>query len=132
MRTDISHLPEQIQTELATIVQFLSSPKKVDELPFHYNHYRVRHIILHGCFTEDHWQPDTEMRPNEITYRYNIMVIISFNEDGLANSLNNVETELNESGKLSFPVSLHVCTHKKMNRKLESGYFAYDQVPTQG
>ncbi len=42
-----------------------------------YTPSRIRHIILHGCFTEDHWTLDSTLRPAERAYSYNLMVIVS-------------------------------------------------------
>ena len=129
MRNDITHLPKQIRMDLEYITTFLlGQTHEIHLRP--QNGARIRYIVLHGCFTEDHWQPDTELRPAEVSYRYNLLVIISKNLPEIHTRLQEAVNQLNQSDKVGFPVSIQVDTHGRTNRKLEDGYLAYDRIQT--
>jgi len=131
MRNDITHLPKQIRMDLEYITTFLlGQTHEIHLRP--QNGARIRYIVLHGCFTEDHWQPDTELRPAEVSYRYNLLVIISKNLPEIHTRLQEAVNQLNQSDKVGFPVSIQVDTHGRTNRKLEDGYLAYDRIQTRG
>jgi len=133
MRTDITHLPLQVQTDLKFISEFLVKYTKTnrERTGRRETNSCIRYLLLHGCFTEDHWTPDTALRSDEIFYRYNIMVIISAHLYDIISSLENVVEQLNQSGKVSFPVSLQVIdTRGRIDQKLRNGYLAYDQIQT--
>ncbi len=68
-----------------------------------------------------------------MSYRYNIMVIISAHLYDIIHSLEYVVEQLNQSGKVSFPVVANVVdTRGQINQKLRNGYLAYDQIQTRG
>ena len=131
MRNDITHLPTQIRMDLEYITTFLLGQTHEIHLRLQKG-ARIRYIVLHGCFTEDHWQPDTELRSAEVSYRYTLIVIISKNLPEIHACLQDAVNQLNRSDRVSFPVSIQVDTHGRINRKLEDGYFAYDQIQTRG
>ena len=131
MRTTITHLPVQIQNDLRYITTFLLGQTNEIHLRLQ-NGARIRYIVLHGCFTEDQWQPDTELRPAEVSYRYNLIVIISKNLPEIHACLQEAVKQLNTSDKVSFPVSILVDTHGQINRKLGDGFLAYDQIQARG
>ncbi len=135
MRFTFTHLPAQVQSDLTHIAKFLVEETKVtDKSPYdRYTPSRIRHIMLHGCFTEDHWTAETVLRPDEVSYRYNIMVIVSAHLCDILPILERAIAQLNQSGELSFPVVAEIIDTKgRIDKKLRNGYLAYDQIQTRG
>ena len=133
MRTDITHLPSQVQTDLKFITTFLLKHVKtrLERTGRRQTNSCIRYLLLHGCFTEDHWQPDTELRSDEVSYRYNIMVIISAHLSDIIHSLEDAVAQLNQSGDVSFPIVTQIVdTPGRIGQKLKNGYLAYDQIQT--
>ncbi|MCF6216195.1 MAG: hypothetical protein L3J58_08470 [Emcibacter sp.] len=135
MRTSIAHLPSQVQNDLTYIAKLLVEQTIAnDKDPYRrYTPSRIRHIILHGCFTEDHWRPDTELRPDDRPFRYTLMVIVSAHLCDILCNLERAIEQVNQSGKVSFPVLLQVAdTRGRIDQRLRNGYLAYDQIQTRG
>jgi len=135
MKFSFTHLPAQVQSDLRHIADFLVEQTILsDKTPQHrYTPSRIRHIILHGCFTEDHWKPETEIRSDKVSNRYNIMVIISAHLCDILHILERAVAQLNQSGQLSFPVALQIADTKgRIDQKLRNGYLAYDHIQTKG
>lgn len=131
MRTTITHLPAQIQADLNVITEFLlDHTNEIDNRPK--NAPCIRYLVLHGCFTEDHWQPNTALCPDKEDYRYNLLVVISRNLPEILPALQETVEQLNQSGKVSFPVSIDADTGGRLNQKLMDGYLTYDHVQTRG
>ena len=134
MKFSLTHLPQQVQTDLRQIADFLVRRAVPTQAPRdRYTPSRIRHIILHGCFTEDHWTPDSKLRPGECAYSYNLMVIVSAHLGDILPSLKRAVAELNRSGKVRFPVRLGFADTKgRIDRKLRNGYLAYDEIQARG
>ncbi|WP_339865080.1 hypothetical protein [Paremcibacter congregatus] len=134
MKFSYTHLPEQVQNDLTHIAAFLVRQTIPAQDPHdRYTPSRIRHIILQGCFTEDHWTPDTILHPDVISYSYNLMVIVSAHLCDILPSLERAVEQLNQSGKVSFPVLLRFADTKgRIDRKLRNGYLAYDQIQVRG
>ncbi|WP_417624045.1 hypothetical protein [Paremcibacter congregatus] len=134
MKFSYTHLPEQIQNDLTHIAACLI--RRTIPTPATRNRYtpsRIRHIILHGCFTEEHWTPETALHPGESAYSYNLMVIVSAHLGDILAALENAVAELNQSGKISFPVRLRFADTKgRIDQKLRNGYLAYDRIQERG
>ncbi len=133
MRTSTTHLPLQVQADLTYITDYLITHTKtrLERTGRRQTNSCIRYLLLHGCFTEDRWQPDTELRSNEASYRYNIMVIISAHLYDIIDSLKNVVAQFNQSGKVIFPVSVQIAdTRGRISQKLRNGNLAYDQIQT--
>ena len=127
MRTSITHLPAQIQADLTYITEFL-----LQQTPVTSNKAsRIHYLILHGCFTEEDWQPETEVCP-EGPYRYNLLVLITKNRPEILPVLQKAVEQLNQSGKVTFPISIEVDTHKRLNQRLMDGYLTYDRIQDRG
>ncbi|WP_339865006.1 hypothetical protein [Paremcibacter congregatus] len=135
MKFSYTHLPEPIQNDLKHICDFLLEQTAVtNKSPYHrYTPSHIRHIMLHGCFTEDHWTPETVLRPDDVAYRYNIMVIVSAHLCDILPILERAIAQLNQSGDLSFPLMAEIIDTKgRIDQKLRNGYLAYDQIQTRG
>ena len=133
MRTSITHLPEQVRTDLDYITDFLvkNTKTRLERTGRRQTNSCIRYLLLHGCFTERDWKRDTELRSDEIFYSYNIMVVISAHLFDILNNLEKVVEQLNQSGKVSFPVITQVVDTKgRIDQRLRNGYLAYDQVQT--
>lgn len=100
MRTSITHLPDQIQNDLNQITAFL-----VKDYEFAARHgtsnkqncANITNIILHGCFIEDHWTPETKLHPADVSYSYNIMIIVTKILPDTLYQISEVEKRLNIS-----------------------------------
>ncbi|WP_417623227.1 hypothetical protein [Paremcibacter congregatus] len=134
MKFSLAHLPQQIQTDLRHIADFLVRRAVPTQDPRdRYTPSRIRHIILQGCFTEDHWTPDSTLRPTERAYSYNLMVIVSAHLCDILAPLKRAVAELNRSGEVGFPVRLGFADTKgRIDRKLRNGYLAYDEIQVRG
>ncbi len=134
MKFSYSHLPEPVRADLAHIASFLVRQTIPTQAPRdRYTPSRIRHIILHGCFTEDHWTPDTALHPDVTSYSYNLMVIVSAHLCDILPSLERAVAELNQSGKVRFPVRLGFADTKgRIDQKLRNGYLAYDRIQARG
>ena len=135
MKFSYTHLPEPIQNDLKHICDFLLEQTAVtNKSPYHrYTPSHIRHIMLHGCFTEDHWTPETILHPAEVSYRYNIMVIVSAHLCDILPILERAVEQLNQSGRLNYPVVAEIIDTKgRIDQKLRNGYLAYDQIQTRG
>ena len=133
MRTSITHLPAQVQADLTYITEYLITHTKtrLERTGRRQTSSCIRYLLLHGCFTEDHWKPDTELQPDAVSYCYNIIVIISAHLYDIMDSLENAVAQLNQSGKVIFPVSIQIAdTRGRISQKLRNGYLAYDQIQT--
>ena len=133
MRTSTTHLPAQVQADLTYITEYLITHTKtrLERTGRRQTNSCIRYLLLHGSFTEDHWKPDTELQPDAVSYRYNIMVIISAHLYDIIDSLEKAVAQLNQSGKVSFPVVTKVVdTRGRISQKLRNGYLAYDQIQT--
>ncbi|WP_339862522.1 hypothetical protein [Paremcibacter congregatus] len=135
MKFSYTHLPAQVQSDLKHICDFLLEQTAVtNKSPYHrYTPSHIRHIMLHGCFTEDHWTPETILHPAEVSYRYNIMVIVSAHLCDILPILERAVEQLNQSGRLNYPVVAEIIDTKgRIDQKLRNGYLAYDQIQTRG
>ncbi|NOZ37851.1 MAG: hypothetical protein GXP11_07265, partial [Gammaproteobacteria bacterium] len=133
MRTSTIHLPARVQADLTYITDYLITHTKtrLERTGRRQTNSCIRYLLLHGCFTEDRWKPDTELHPEEVPYTYNIMVIISAHLYDIIDSLEKAVAQLNQSGKVSFPVSVQIAdTRGRISQKLRNGYLAYDQIQT--
>ncbi|MCF6239176.1 MAG: hypothetical protein L3J79_10300 [Candidatus Marinimicrobia bacterium] len=131
MKTDITHLPKQIQNDLAYITEFLVKDYEVaasNGTSNKQNCANITNIILHGRFTEDDLKSDTELLPTEEASYYNILILVTkILPDSLYQVLA-VEKQINSSGELAYPVRLQMETVTKLNKLLKDGYLAYDQI----
>jgi len=133
MRTSTTHPPLQIQADLTYITDYLitHTKTKLERTGRRQTNSCIRYLLRHGYFTEDHWKPDTEVRSGEASYRYNIMVTISAHLSDIIGNLENAVAQLNQSSKVSFPVSVQIADTKgRISQKLRNGYLAYDQIQT--
>ena len=133
MRTSIAHLPSQVQKDLTYITEYLVTHTKtrLERTGRRQTNSCIRYLLLHGCFTEDHWKQDTELRSEETSYHYNIMVVISVQLYDIIGNLENAVAQLNQSGKVICPVSVQIADTKgRISQKLRNGYLAYDQIQT--
>ncbi len=135
MKFSYSHLPEQVQNDLKYIADFLVSYSIAhNKDPYRrYTPSRIRHIILHGCFTENHWTISSPLRPDEVSYSYNLMLVISAHLWDLLPILEEAVELINQSGKISFPlVTKIIDTKGRIDQKLRNGYLAYEQIQAKG
>tara|TARA_R110002073_G_scaffold9448_10_gene48119 strand:- start:3342 stop:4685 length:1344 start_codon:yes stop_codon:yes gene_type:complete len=134
MKFSLTHLPKPVQTDLTYIADFLVRQTiPVQDPHDRYTPSRIRHIILQGYFTEDHWTPKTILHPDVISYSYNLMVIVSAHLCDILPSLERAVEQLNRSGKVRFPVRLRFTDTKgRIDRKLRNGYLAYDEIQDRG
>ena len=135
MRNDITHLPTQVQNDLAYITEFLVKDYEVaasNGTSNKQNCANITNIILHGCFTEDHWQPDTELRPAEEVYSYNILITVTKILPDTFYQIQEVERQLNRSGEVEHSIELQIETVRKVNKLLKDGYLVYDQIRDRG
>ena len=135
MKFSYKHLPEQVQNDLKYIADFLVSYSIAhNKDPYRrYTPSCIRHIILHGCFTEDNWALDTPLRPDEVSYSYNLMLVISAHLWDILPILEEAVELINQSGKISFPlVTKIIDTKGRIDQKLRNGYLAYEQIQAKG
>ena len=135
MKFSYSHLPEQVRRDLKFISDYLVR-YSVTHNKCHHQRYTpscIRHIILHGCFTEDHWTLGKPLHPNEVSYSYNLMLVISAHLWDLLPILKEAVEKINRSGHISFPLVTKVIDTKgRIDQKLRNGYLAYEQIQTKG
>ena len=135
MKTDISHLPAQIQNDLIYITEFLVKDYEVaasNGTSNKQNCANITNIILHGRFTEDDLQSDTKLLPTEEASYYNILILVTKILPDSLYQIQAVEKQINTSGELAYPVRLQVETVTKLNKLLKDGYLAYDQIKERG
>jgi len=135
MKTDITHLPLQIQNDLAYITEFLVKDYEVapsNGTSNKQNCANITNIILHGRFTEDDLQSDTELCPTEEAYYYNILILVTKILPDSLYQIQAVEKQINSSSELGYPVRLQMETVTKLNKLLKDGYLAYDQIEERG
>ena len=136
MKTDITHLPTQIQNDLNYITEFLVKDYEVaasNGMSNKQNCANITNIILHGCFTEDHlYEEGTELRPAEVAYYYNILILVTKILPDSLYQIQAVEKQINISDELAYPVRLQIETVTKLNKLLKDGYLAYDQIEERG
>lgn len=136
MKTDITHLPAQIQNDLAYITEFLVKDYEVaasNGTSNKQNCANITNIILHGCFTEDHlYEEGAELRPAEAAYYYNILILVTKILPDTLYQVQAVERQINISGEIEYPVRLQIETVTKLNKLLKDGYLTYDQIEERG
>ncbi|MBL4801256.1 MAG: hypothetical protein JKY45_05125 [Emcibacter sp.] len=135
MRNDISHLPEEIQNDLNYISEFLVKDYEVSASngsSSKQNCANITNIILHGCFAEARWQPDTEVRPAEEVYSYKILILVTKILPDTIYQIQEVEGQLNRSGEVEHSVEVQIQTVRKVNKLLKDGYLVYDQIRDRG
>lgn len=136
MKTDITHLPEQVQNDLAYITEFLVKDYEVAAshgTSNKQNCANITNIILHGCFTEDHLYEDgAERQPTEGAYYYNILILVTKILPDSLYQIQAVEKQINSSGEVAYPVRLQIETVTKLNKLLKDGYLVYDQIEERG
>ena len=136
MKTDITHLPAQIQNDLAYITEFLVKDYEVaasNGTSNKQNCANITNIILHGCFTEDHlYEEGAELRPTEAAYYYNILILVTKILPDTLYQVQAVEKQINTSAEVAYPVRLQIETVTKLNKLLKDGYLAYDQIEERG
>jgi len=134
MKFSYSHLPEPVRADLAHIASFLVTHTIATRDPRdRYTPSRIRHIILHGCFTEEHWTSKSLLSPNESATSYSLMVIVSAHLEDILPAVERAVARLNRSGELRFPVVLRLCDTKgRIDQKLRHGYLAYDRIQERG
>jgi len=135
MKFSYKHLPEQVQNDLKYIADFLVSYSIAhNKDPYRrYTPSCIRHIILHGCFTEDNWALDTPLRPDEVSFSYNLMLVISAHLWDILPILEEAVKKINQSGKTLFPlVTKIIDTKGRIDQKLRNGYLAYEQIQAKG
>ena len=123
MRTDLNHLPEPKQRELAEIVRLIRAQAE------------VLHIILYGSYARGDWKEAKDLKPNRWSGHasdYDILVIVETEEQARDLAFwNRLERECNRQG-FSARVSLIVHDLADVNANLEEGRYFFVDVKREG